>query len=458
MLSFSPLAPFLRSLRSLTVLVCLAVAVSLGSLASGVSAKPIAHGAKKRGRACKPATRAASAATVASSRRTDARLRASIGRYSDAIAGLRRAGASAHRIEPDQRAIGRLRRQLSCHVRYIVRSGSAGLRVGLNLNSQGWGENAGERQDTVGATGAKWLREEFDWDRIEPRNGEWDFSRYDAVIAAAAQRGMSVLPLLMSAPSWAEPTSDTIPDDPTAYADFVAHVAARYGPGGTFWAEHPDLPAATAPRYLELWNEPYFREFSNGDIDPARYARMVRAAGAAGKQANPNVRFLAAASTVVQPHGATQWVDWVDAMYQAVPNLNRYFDGVAVHPYTKNQAPDAPINGYIHDKFRRITQIHQRFAAHGAADKRLWLTEMGWSTCADKSQCVSEAQQATYTSKLFSMVQGVYRDFVDAVFLYRTSDLAPAGSSEVELNYGLTRQDGRPKPAWTALRAATDAP
>ena len=30
-------------------------------------------------------------------------------------------------------------------------------------------------------------------------------------------------------------------------------------------------------------------------------------------------------------NGNWQW--WTDALYQAVPDLNNYFDGVAVHPY-----------------------------------------------------------------------------------------------------------------------------
>ncbi len=453
------LPPSVRFARGLAALLVMAVIVSLVPTVSSAGARPIAYAAK-RGKACKPRTRAASAAMVASARRADGRVRAAIARHSAHLAGLQRAGGPAKQgaIKRDRRTIAVLRRQLACQTRYVAGSRRPGaLHVGVNADTQGWGSQMGARQDAVASSGAKWVREQFDWSVIEPASGQYDWSRYDQLELTAAQRGLTVLPVLMQTPTWAGASSTTIPDDPSAYADFVAHVTARYGPGGEFWTAHPEL-ANHAPEYFELWNEPYYPQFSAGRIDPGRYARLVKAAGRAGKAANRQAKFLAASETSVQPTGSSDWVSWTDAMYAAVPDLNDYFDAVAVHPYSKNRAPDAPINGYIHDKFQRIATIHDHFKAHGGGDKPLWITEAGWSTCAQRSQdCVSEAEQAAYTSKLFSMVQGTYRDFVGAVFLYRTSDLGPSGSSDAEQNFGLTREDGAPKPAWAALRAAAGA-
>jgi hypothetical protein len=455
--SIPPHSLVLGCVRSLAVVACAAVIVSLAPPPSGASARPAAH-ATKRAKACKPRSRTASAATVAAARRTDGRVRASIARYSAHIVRLRRAGPRVDRaaVQRDQRAIARLRRQLSCQTRYVLANAGA-LRIGLNADTQGWGSQMGSRQDSVAPSGAKWLREQFDWSVVEPASGQYDWSRYDQLELTSAQRGFTVLPVLMHTPAWAGPNWNTIPSDPSAYADFVAHVVARYGPGGSFWAAHPDL-ASKAPQYFELWNEPYYPQFSAGQIDPGRYARLVKAGGQAGKAANRQAKFIAASETSVQPSGSSAWVSWTDAMYAAVPDLNNYFDAVAVHPYSKNRSPDAPINGYIHDKFQRIATIHGAFSDHGGADKPLWITEAGWSTCSNTSQdCVSEADQAAYTTKLFSMVQSQYRGFVAAVFLYRTSDLGPAGSSDAEQNFGLTRDNGAPKPAWNAVRAVTGA-
>jgi hypothetical protein len=313
----------------------------------------------------------------------------------------------------------------------------------------------GAKQDTVAPSGAKSLREQFDWRVIEPARGQWDWSRYDQLELTSAQRGFTVLPMLMGTPSWAGPTWNTIPSDPADYAEFVAKVTARYGPGGSFWLSHPEL-ATKAPEYFELWNEPYYPQFSDNRIDPGRYARLVKAAASAGRSANPLAKFIMASETDVQPTGSSDWVSWTDAMYAAVPDLNSYFDAVAVHPYSKTYAPDAPANGYIHDKFSRIATIHDHFADHGAAGKPMWITEVGWSTCADTRYCVSEATQAAYTSKMFSMVASTYT-YVKAVFLYRSVDLGSTTSSDPEQNFGLTHQDGSAKPVWDVLKHVTGA-
>jgi hypothetical protein len=445
--------------RLLAVAVSLAVSLSLLALASDALAPPTAEAAK-RGKACKPRTRIASATKVNTTRRVERRLRTAIARYQTHIKRLRSAGASANRsaIQRDQRALARLRRQLSCQTRYVLRSPrTGGLRVGVNADTQGWGSQMASRQDAVASTGARWLREHFDWSVIEPSPGQYDWSRYDQLELTASQRGLNVLPVLMSTPSWAGPSWDTIPSDPTAYGRFVAQVVKRYGPGGEFWAAHPEL-ADHALQYFELWNEPYYPAFSAGQIDPGRYARLVKAAGQAGKAANRQAKFIAAAETDVQPTGSSRWVRWADAMYEAVPDLNDYFDAIAVHPYSNQRPPDAPVNGYVHDKFQRITTIRDHFSAHGGDDKPLWITEVGWSTCgAGNEECVSEDEQADYTKRLFSVLQREYRNTVGAVFLYRTTDLGPPASSDIHKNYGLTREDGTPKPAWHALRAATGA-
>ncbi len=439
MLSTSHTTALRRHARRFVLTLCAAILTLAIASASGAPAQPTAS-ATKRAKVCKPRTHGAST-------HTQARGRAAIARYRAEIARLRRAGASAH-----ARAIQRNQRSMSRLACQAHSSSAGGLRVGLNGFPHGQEFAMAPHRAFQTPPGAGWLREPFDWARIESAPGQYDWTDYDRLELTTAQRGLTVLPLLSRAPAWAEPTSDTVPEDPSAYASFVAKVVARYGPGGEFWAAHPEL-TDHAPQYFELLNEPYYPMYSAGRIDPGRYARLVKAAGQAGKAANPQAKFIAASETVVHPTDSSQWVRWTDAMYAAVPDLNNYFDAVAVHPYSKNRPPDAPINRYIHDKFQRIATIHGDFARHGAGDKSLWITEIGWSTCADpKRDCVSEATQAAYTRKLFSMVRGPYRRFVAGLFLYSASDLGPTGSSDPEMNYGLTRENGTTKPAWRVLQ------
>ncbi|HET6866472.1 MAG TPA: hypothetical protein VFH80_11200, partial [Solirubrobacteraceae bacterium] len=137
--------------------------------------------------------------------------------------------------------------------------------------------------DQVAAAAAPpWIRQEFDWSLIEPQPGTFDFSRYDQFMLLTAQHRVHVLPLLFVTPSWAGPSENSIPSDPSGYAAYVAAVVGRYGPHGSFWTQHPDL-AGYAIQTFELWNEPYYDNGNNGEYDPGRYARMVKAAALAGR-------------------------------------------------------------------------------------------------------------------------------------------------------------------------------
>ncbi|MBV9605435.1 MAG: beta-galactosidase [Solirubrobacterales bacterium] len=344
------------------------------------------------------------------------------------------------------------------HIRHSARNSidsSTGLVVGLNASVAGWSTMSARLDQVLSASGTKWLREQFEWSQIEPAPGTFDFSRYDQYMLLTAQRGVHVLPLLFDAPSWAGAAWNAIPADPSAYAAFVAAVVGRYGPNGTFWAAHPAL-AGYAIQTFELWNEPYYDNGDNGDYDPGRYARLVKAAAIAGRQADPAARFLLAAENQSQLVGS-DWTWWIGAMYQAVPDLNNYFDGIAVHPYGTNLTnlsfPRAgqAYDGY--DQIRRVQAIHQEFAVHNAANKPLWVTEIGWPTCTSGSpRCTTTAGQAAKLTTVFNYAHTSWKNFVHAVFVYTYDDASP-DSSNPENDYGLTYNNGSPKPALAVFKA-----
>jgi hypothetical protein len=328
---------------------------------------------------------------------------------------------------------------------------SGGLVVGLNANAAGWGgASTADRLDTVtSGTGTKWLREELDWATVEPQKGKFDFSYYDHFMLLAAQRGLHVLGMLYDTPSWAGASDSAIPSDPTAFAAYVKHVVARYGANGSFWAENPTLKGSAITTW-EVWNEPYLGSGDNGVYDPGRYANLVRAAARAGRIADPNAKFLMAAEMQAGRDANNNWQWWVDALYQAVPALNKFFDGVAVHDYgndTTTLTPIVPGQPYPnYGKIRRIDDIRQQFINHGAADKPFWITEAGWSTCSGSSDCVTPAQQKTNLSTLFNYSHNDWQGWVQGVFIYNYGD-ANANPTDTFDGYGLTYLDGSPKPA-----------
>jgi hypothetical protein len=331
-------------------------------------------------------------------------------------------------------------------------SGDLGdLRIGLVANAQGWNMNSASVLDEVEPTGAQWLREEFSWEVIEPANDKWQWDRYDNLLARASERGIRILPVLMSTPSWAGSSWNQIPANPTEYAEFTAAVVARYGPGGSYWDAHPEI-ASYAPDHFELWNEPYLDAFSAGGVNPARYARLVKAAATAGRAANSEARFLLQADRT--PGGDARHT-FIDDMYAAVPDLNSHFDAVAVHPYAAKFSPDRWSGGW---GFERIDAARQKFVEHGAGDKPLWVTEIGWSTCpADTDYCTSEQKQATYLGQMFELLRTRYSDYVHAVFVYQHADWGPAEPADREYWYGLKRRDGTRKPAYDVFRDVASA-
>jgi Glycosyl hydrolases family 39/Beta-galactosidase len=337
-----------------------------------------------------------------------------------------------------------------------ARSINGALIVGINANVSGWGDASTQPRlaQVTSQTHTKWLRETFRWDLIEPSPGQFDFAYYDHFMLLAAQAGEHILPVLYYTPSWAGATYDTIPSDPSAYAQYVAAVVGRYGTNGSFWKQYPTL-SGSAIQTWELWNEPYYSTGDNGDYNPGNYARLVKAADIAGRAADPNAKFLLASEMQSAQDANGNWQWWTDALYQAVPDLNNYFDGVAVHPYgtnttTLNPEPTGqPYNNY--DSMMRIQDIHQQFINHGAADKPFWITEIGWSTCTTNPQCVTPAQQATNLTNLFADLHGSWAKWVQAAFLYHYTDGAnPTGN--IEDGYGLTTNTTTPKPALTLFQ------
>jgi hypothetical protein len=335
-------------------------------------------------------------------------------------------------------------------------SGS-GLIVGLIAGTAQWGDaGMAERLNkVVSMSDAKWLREGFYWSRIEPTPGRFTFAHYDRFVLLAARHRVHLLAQLYVAPRWAAPTSNAVPANPAAYASYVAAVVRRYGPHGTLWRSHPKL-ADYAVQTFELWNEAYYTNGNGGDYDPARYAYLVKGASSAGRAADPAARFLIGAEMQGELV-RSEWVWWVDAMYRAVPDLNNYFDGVAVHPYGHDITHLAaairrqPYYGY--GQMRRIELIRGQFVKHGAAAKQFWATEVGWPTCArGTDRCVTPARQLTSLETLIRYSRTIWRNYVRAVFIYYFDDVG-ANSASPDNDYGLTYFNHRPKPALRAFRS-----
>jgi hypothetical protein len=317
----------------------------------------------------------------------------------------------------------------------------AGLRLGLVANTVGWGADVGSAQSLARQTGARWLREEIGWGSVVPRRGERRWGTTDRLFVAAAQRGLAVLPLLNGTPGWAAGRDNALPTDAPAFAAFVRDFVGRYGPSGSFWRAHPTLDHRLAPAWFELWNEPYFARPAHGAVTAQRYAALADDAIRAGRAIDPEARFLLA----VDPSTATGGdldARWLDRLEHARPGLLAEADGIATHPYAADGGAS----------LRSLDHLRGALAARSRPATPVWVTEVGWTTCARSAQCVTEGTQA---ADLRTFLSGVLHqpDRAAAVFYYHLRSWRVRAGDQLYGDFGLLRRDLTRKPAWTVFRS-----
>lgn len=307
---------------------------------------------------------------------------------------------------------------------------------GVDTNMQGWGTEAiPQIASEMNSLGANWAREDLSWSDVEPHPGVFDWSTFDQTVAAAQANGITILPIVGYAPSWASPT------DATDYAAFVKAAVERYGPG-----------TQANLRWWELWNEPYFSyAWDQKTSEPGAYARDVVAASQAAKGVSSSVKVLVAADYEDAPEvgGSSPWqTAWIDDMFTAEPSLGRWIDGVSIHPYGDDPALGLAQPGGFRDSsggwsFQRVDTARAKFLAHGV-NVPFWITETGASTSE-----VSESAQATYYNDLIPQVAS--RPWIRALFPYCLREFEASGGKESQ--YGLLRYGSwEPKPAFYALQ------
>lgn len=421
------------------LLACAAIAVPATASGPTANATSVKAKAAKAAKSCKKATaRAAKAKTPAKAKKLKQAKK-------KACKKAKKLAAQARASEPAAKSAPAAAKPEG--PKYQPKAPGEGFVVGIDANTKAYAD-PGAQMDRISQAHVTQLREELEWGVVEPAKGAYDWSRYDRVYYEAAERGIEILAGITSPPSWAEPDWNWIPDNPAEYSKFVAKVAARYGPGGSFWASHPELEDHGSSHF-ELWNEPYVAYFAGNGMSAGRYANLAIAAADAGRAANPRTNYLASADN--QDNNGE---DWTRAMFTARPDLADHVDGFAVHPYgpdldTYNEGPAGSFR-------RNLEETGTALVENGAAAKPMWITELGWSTCNSGGVCVSEQRQAQLTKQLGELLRTTYSSSVRGLFLFNYSDHSDS-PSESEANYGYVRENGTPKPALTELRSIADS-
>jgi hypothetical protein len=159
---------------------------------------------------------------------------------------------------------------------------------------------------------------------------------YDQLVLALAQRGMTLLPVLINYTNGSPlpPTTDGAGGSPTIaeFAAFAAAAVERYGPTGSFW---PTCGCTPQPiQAWEIWNEENNGFWWDGDVSPTGYAQVFAATRDALRSVDPQA-LAVVGGLAFDANGQPSFVE-PPAMIQALAAGNaNAFDAVAIHPYTE---------------------------------------------------------------------------------------------------------------------------
>ena len=327
-----------------------------------------------------------------------------------------------------------------------VRTEYFGISHGTRLDSQ----------DLQGMVAARVRTDRFlfQWRTVQPVPGSFDWSQPDKVIGSLARHGIRTVPFAWGSPLWVRPGPSRPPVNTTvaqtAWKSFLRAAVARYGPGGSYWANgYRQRYGANATPYpitsWQIWNEPNLKKY----FDPGRttahgvnqYAQLVKISHEAIKSRDPQARVVLAG---MYGNGSVTAWDYLRGLYK-ISGFKSDFDVAALHPYSIDL-----------DGFRRqIVQFRAVMTNQGDGATPLWISEFGWGSAPADGLRLTKglAGQGQILTDSFRMVLGNRSAWnLQRLFWYHWRD---PPEDEATCNFcataGLLQLDRTMKPAYYAF-------
>ena len=289
--------------------------------------------------------------------------------------------------------------------------------------------------------GAKYLRCAFSWNGIEKEQGKYDWTFWDAVVAAAEQNRIGLIPYVAYTPQWAARDAKDFwkqpPRDPKLYADFMNRIAARYRGRIASW---------------EIWNEPDNKDYWTGTAD--EFAELVKAAAPSIRVADPQAVLVLGGVA----YGPGEFFRRLLMDY----HVDRYLDVVAMHAY-----PETWLNERVEAMFQQWVPDVQQMIAADCSGADLWINEMGYADYRFQPNAASvygvdifykyEHTRSYQAAMLFKFhVMALASQQVSLTGWYRIDDFPATetrlGPDLVNFHLGVLDARGHQKPAFYAMR------
>ncbi|MDR1837544.1 MAG: beta-galactosidase [Treponema sp.] len=262
-----------------------------------------------------------------------------------------------------------------------------------------------EEFDYLNYLGVSWVLDTFRWSRIEPEQGEWNFSRYDANVDNNRAAGIKVLGVLAYDTEWIHEDGkirDYIPPHRLPdFLRFVRNTVEHFRGRVDAWC---------------IWNEPNL--FWNGTDD--EFVELSRQAADAVREVDTEVILLGGAfnrGVFGLPERFIRKLFESGAMDKV--------DAVAFHPYELN--PSRLV--LLYDRFRKIVDDY------GFGDK-IWVTEVGYPTGGWYPTKVREDRLPEYVIKTFVLLAA---SGSNKMLWYQLFDPDERSDNDSEDYFGLVR-------------------
>ncbi len=326
--------------------------------------------------------------------------------------------------------------------------------------------------------GFNWVKMQVRWYDLQRDNVEPFWDVLDAAMNEACNKGLRVMLSVVAAPDWTRAASmpapegqEAPPDDPQAYAEFLARILDRY----------PGRVGA-----IEVWNEMNLeREWNTAEgVSPTAYIALLQAAYTTIKAEDPSITVISGALSPTgincngsfpdcQPTGRPIVIDDVTYLHAFVDNGGLdYVDCIGTHSNGTNLPPTAdganppPREGQAfggpwdnpHYSWALKSQV-ETYAAILNGQKQQCVTEFGYASPVDGvypgnfafAADVTAQQQADYLVQAFDWMRGSGQ--VKMAFLFNL-DYAPKGgdpASDDNVIFSILDRSGIPRPAFDAL-------
>ncbi len=277
--------------------------------------------------------------------------------------------------------------------------------------------------------GIKWVRLDFLWQEIEPREGEFVFTKHDALAALIRKYDLNILGILGYSADWASSCGkwNCVPRDNRLFAAYATAVVKRY---------------SGAVKYWEIWNEPDSSVYFKPQDMLTTYVALLKDTYRAIKQADPRAQVLNG--------GFAEGILSVNRLYDN--GGKDYFDILNLHifEFPMREAAIKAVASYP----RLARKIMDR---NGDTAKKIWITEIGcpgikgglkvknWWAGVNPSE---EKQAQWLTQAYEALLDDASVEVIFWAFFRDTKDHWKDGTDY----FGLIRNDFTLKPAFKAYQ------